>query len=139
MDNQQHWSDFHFLNSAFVDTVESERTNWIRPSLVRLAYRGNKDRAINRTVRGFDGLIVDYAVPFPLTYIFTPRVLQVYNSVFVFLLQVRRAKSVLERILVRDVITIASQPRTEMKAFYAMRSRLAWFVKCVIFSAPSTC
>src|SRR5882762_10294036 len=122
MDSQQPWSDFHFLNSAFGDVVDAGRTRWIESSLVRLSYRGNRDRMISRTVKSIDGLLVEYAVPFPLTYIFGPRVLQEYGSLFVFLLQIRRAKGVLERILVRGAIASVPHLGAELKAFYAMRS-----------------
>jgi gamma-tubulin complex component 5 len=129
MDSQQSWGDFHFLNSAFGDVLDVCRSKWIESSLVRFSYRGNKDRAINRTVKSIDGLLVEYAVPFPLTYVFGPRVLQTYGSLFVFLLQIRRAKSVLERILVRGAIASVPHLGTELKVFYAMRSKLSWFIK----------
>jgi gamma-tubulin complex component 5 len=129
MDSQQPWGDFHFLNSAFGDVLDTSRSKWIESSLVRFSYQGTKDRAINCTVKSIDGLLVEYAVPFPLTYIFGPRVLQAYGSLFVFLLQIRRAKSVLERILVRGAITSVPHLGTELKVFYAMRSKLSWFVK----------
>ncbi|KAF8622209.1 hypothetical protein AX15_007310 [Amanita polypyramis BW_CC] len=133
MDTQQPWGDFHFLNSAFADTVAAsistgQQSHWIRPSLVRFSYRnnGNRDRnrSIDVTVRALDGLSVDYAVPFPLAYIFRPVMVQVYCEIFVFLIQARRAKNVLERILVRGAAT-----RHELKPFYAFRGRLSWFIK----------
>ncbi|KAL4076383.1 Spc98 family-domain-containing protein [Scleroderma yunnanense] len=127
MDSQQLWSDFHSLNSAFSDVMETSRSNWIEPSLVRLSYRGSKAASVTKSMKAIDGLLVDYAVPFPLTYIFTPRVLQNYCSIFVFLFQVRRAKSVLERILLRDTVSNI-RLRNELKVFYAMRGKLSWFV-----------
>lgn len=135
MDAKQSWSDFHFLNTAFADVVEANLNagarEWIRPSLVRFSYREGKDkeRMIYRTVKAIDGLFLEYAVPFPLTYIFRPDVIAMYNEVFGFLLQIRRAKSVLERILVRR-----DQRQgfgDGLKVFYAMRSRLSWFIKYV--------
>jgi gamma-tubulin complex component 5 len=128
MDSHQQWHDFHFLNSAFAGVVEAQRTKWVETALVRLAYRGSREKSVSRTVRAIDGLTVEYAVPFPLTYIFTPRVLQAYGSIFVFLLQVRRAKANLERFLLRGAVADALQ---HSKAFYAMRSRSSWFIKCV--------
>src|SRR5262245_51765682 len=115
MDSQQQWNDFHILNTVFSDVVESQGTKWIQTSLVRMAYRGGKDKTTLRSVRGIDGLTVEYAVPFPLTYVFTPKVLQMYGYIFVFLLQIRRAKGILERILVRDTVSGAPQFRTELK------------------------
>jgi gamma-tubulin complex component 5 len=137
MDSQQSWSDFHFLNTAFRDVVEASTNvgakEWVQASLVRLSYRGSKDKdkTIHRTVKAIDGLLVEYAVPFPLTYIFQPVTVRVYAEIFAFLLQVRRAKSVLERVLVRGEAR-AKTLRPELKVFYAMRSRLSWFIKSVI-------
>lgn len=128
MDNQQVWNDFHFLNSAFRDVVESNNSDWIDASLIRLSYRGTKAATIANTVKAIEGLLVEYAVPFPLTYIFTPSVLQSYCSLFVFLLQVRRAKCVLERILLRGSVTNVGL-QSELKVFYAMRGKLSWFIK----------
>ncbi|KAF8204631.1 Spc98 family-domain-containing protein [Pholiota molesta] len=128
--------DFHFLNAAFADVIESNTNaggkEWINATLVRLSYRGgrDKDRSIKRTVKAIDGLALEYAVPFPLTYIFQPRIMQGYTEVFTFLMQIRRAKSVMERILVRD-------ERKELKVFYAMRSRLSWFINKVIHAEVS--
>ena len=68
-------------------------------------------------------------MPFPLIYIFQPKDLKEYNEVFNFLLQIRRAKSMLERILVRDVRGRSKGLKDELKVFYAMRSRLSWFIK----------
>ncbi|KAK0453073.1 Spc98 family-domain-containing protein [Armillaria borealis] len=105
MDTQQHWSDFHFLNATFNDVVEAGThvgaKEWVQLSLVRFSYRGSREKVAAKTVKALDGLLLEYAVPFPLTYIFTPRTLQVYGEIFVFLLQIKRAKNVLERILVR--------------------------------------
>jgi gamma-tubulin complex component 5 len=135
MDSQQPWSDFHFLNTAFNDVVNSNANvgakDWINPSLVRLSHRSGreKDQAIKRTIKAIDGLVLEYSVPFPLIYIFQPKDLKEYNEVFNFLLQIRRAKSVLERILVRDVRGRSKGLKDELKVFYAMRSRLSWFIK----------
>ena len=129
MDSQLSWTDFHFLNSAFRDVVDASKNHWIDPSLVRFSYRGGKDGNIHRTVRAIDGLLIEYAVPFPLTYTFGSRAMQVYSSIFSFVLQIRRAKNALERILLRSALTHMSQVGSELKIFYAMRGKLSWFVK----------
>lgn len=133
MDSQQYWQDFHFLNSAFRDVVDANNaTRCIETSLVRLSYRGSKTTVIAQTVKALDGLLVEYAVPFPLAYIFTPRVFSIYGSIFAFLLQIRRAKSVLERILVRGEIGSERHMKHEFKAFYAMRGKLSWFINTLL-------
>lgn len=135
MDSTQPWSDFHFLNTAFNDVIDANLNagvpEWVNASLIRFTYRGSKekDRTIKRTVKAIDELSVEYVVPFPLTYIFQPTTIQGYSDIFVFLLQIRRAKSVLERILVRDERGRGNKLREELKVFYAMRSRLSWFIK----------
>ncbi len=129
MDSQLSWTDFHFLNSAFHDAVDAGRSPWIDPALVRFSHRGHKDKDIRRTVRAIDGLLIEYAVPFPLTYIFGPRAMQVYSSIFVIVLQIRRAKNALERILVRSALANMPNVGSELKIFYAMRGKLSWFVK----------
>ncbi|KAF9462032.1 Spc98 family-domain-containing protein [Collybia nuda] len=137
MDTSQSWGDFHFLNTAFRDVVESNTSIgakvWVSTSLVRLSYRGSKekDKTISRTVKAIDGLLVEYAVPFPLTYIFRPNNITIYGEIFVFLIQIRRAKNVLERILVRGTPR-GEKLRGELKAFYAMRSRLSWFINTLL-------
>lgn len=129
MDSSQSWNDFHFLNTAFGDVVA--QTKWLDPALVRISHRGSRDKtlAASRSVRAVEGLFVEYAVPFPLTYIWGPRAMQVYSTVFVLLLQIRRAKNALDRILARLSPEESRRDDGEMKMFYAMRGKLSWFVK----------
>ncbi|KAJ3754228.1 Spc98 family-domain-containing protein [Lentinula raphanica] len=131
MDSKQNWTDFHFLNTAFTEIIAASNNvssveEFIEISLFRLSYKvaGFKEKNALRTVKAFDGLSLEYLIPFPLTYTFTPRNMQIYAEIFVFLLQIRRAKDLLEKILVRG----ASSRNAGLKAFYAMRSRLNWFV-----------
>lgn len=129
MDSDQSWNDFHFLNSAFRDVATAAGGNkaWIDSSLVRLSYRKTKQvqPMVHRTVRAFEGLTLEYAIPFPLIYIFGPTALRTYCSIFIHLLQIQRAKTALEGIIVRG----AGAQGSDLKVFYAMRSKLSWFVK----------
>ena len=131
MDSQQAWPDFHFLNSAFRDVVEMSYRRWIDPSLVRLSYQDSPDKATIRSVRGLDSLFVEYAVPFPLTYICGPKAIQSYSSIFVWLTQIKRARSLLENTVLRGsgLASRDARQQAEMKAFYALRNKLSWFVK----------
>lgn len=79
-----------------------------------------------RSVRNLDGIRIDYAVPFPLIYILTPDAVMIYNKVFVFLLQLRRAKSALERVLLSKR---GDARQGYHKVYYALRIRLSWFIK----------
>ena len=131
MDSQQTWFDFHFLNSTFRDVVEMSYSRWIDPSLVRLSYQGSPDRADTRSVRGLDALFVEYAIPFPLTYICGPKAVQSYSAIFVLLAQIKRARSLLENTVLRGSGFVSRDVlrQAEMKAFYALRNKLSWFVK----------
>lgn len=132
MDERKPWTDFHFLNSAFRDTVDFQRTKWINSSLVRLTYRALSSSpgssAARQSVRGVAGLCVEYAAPFPLYYIFDQPCIQAYNEIFVLLVQLRRAKTVLDGILVRRGNATGLRP-SESKVLYATRGRLSWVVK----------
>lgn len=127
MDSQQAWFDFHFLNSTFRDVVEMSYHKWIDPSLVRLSYQDSPDKARTRSARGLDPLFVEYAIPFPLTYICGPKAIQSYSSIFVWLVQIKRARSLLENTVLRGSRGV--HQRAEMMAFYALRNKLSWFVK----------
>ena len=131
MDSQQVWFDFHFLNSAFQDVVEMSYRRWIDPSLVRLSYQDSPDEAKSASVERLDPLFVEYAVPFPLTYICGPKAIQSYSSIFVLLTQIKRAGSLLEKTVLRGsgVMYKDAHRQAEMKAFYALRNKLSWFVK----------
>ncbi|KAI9513296.1 Spc98 family-domain-containing protein [Russula earlei] len=111
----QSWSDFHFLNNTFL----------------RFSYSGSRDRASRRTVDVLGDLVVEYAPPFPLSYIFGLHALAIYRSVFIFLLQIRRAKNTLEGAHMRHIARRQESEEHANKTIFAMRSKLIWFIKCV--------
>jgi gamma-tubulin complex component 5 len=131
MDSGQTWSDFHFLNNTFRDTLNKLSINQIEPTLVHFSYSGSRDKASRGTVDALDDLLVEYAAPFPLTYVFGTHASGVYCSIFVFLLQIRRAKNVLEGAHMRDIASRKESKKYPNKVTFAMRSKLVWFIKCV--------
>ena len=131
MDLGQTWSDFHFLNNTFRDTLNKYSINWIEPTLVRFSYSGSRDKASRGTVDAWDELLVEYAAPFPLTYVFDMHASGLYCSVFVFLLQIHRAKNVLEGAHMRNIASRQESKEYTNKIIFAMRSKLIWFIKCV--------
>ncbi|ELU38370.1 spc97/spc98 family domain-containing protein [Rhizoctonia solani AG-1 IA] len=124
IDAQKPWSDYHLLNSLFRDVISATSTSWIDLGRVRLVYRGTKTRSSARSIRAVHGLEVEYEFPFPLPYVFGTSALHLYSQVFVLVLQLRRAKMVLDHILVRDHGT----SRPELKVIYVLRGQLTWFV-----------
>jgi gamma-tubulin complex component 5 len=139
MDSGQTWNDFHFLNNTFRDALKKISINRIDPTLVRFSYSGSRDRASRGTVDALDALIVEYAAPFPLIYIFGSDASAVYRSVFIFLLQVRRAKSVLEGAHMRHITSSQESREHANKIIFAMRSKLIWFIKYVCFDHLFSC
>jgi gamma-tubulin complex component 5 len=137
MDTQQTWTDFHFLNTALTNTIQGSfshgRGEWVHLPLVRLSYRSAiSTTPTSRSVSTIEGLRMEYAAPFPLTYILTPDTFVIYNKVFVFLLQIRRGKAGLERLLVRTQDTATQD---ELKFIFALRGRFSWFIKYVLNSS----
>jgi gamma-tubulin complex component 5 len=131
MDSGQFWSDFHFLNNTFRDTLNKYSINRIEPTLVRFSYSGSRDKASRGTVEALEDLLVEYSAPFPLTYVFGMHASSVYCSIFVFLLQIRRAKNVLEGARMRDITSHLESKEYAKKVIFAMRSKLIWFIRCV--------
>lgn len=136
MDSGQFWSDFHFLNNTFRDTLNKYSISWIEPTVVHFSYSGSRDKASRGTVDALEGLLVEYTAPFPLTYVLGMHASSVYCSIFVFLLQVRRAKNVLEGARMRDIASHLDLKEYANKIIFVMRSRLIWFIKCVRQSIP---
>lgn len=132
MDSGQFWSDFHFLNNTFRDALTKYSIDRIEPTLVRFSYSGSRDKASRGKVEALEDLLVEYAAPFPLTYVFGMHTSSIYCSIFGFLLQIRRAKNVLEGARMRDITGHLESKEYANKIIFAMRSKLIWFIKCVL-------
>ena len=134
MDSGQAWNDFHFLNNTFRDTLKKYSVNRIEPTLVRFSYSGSRDKALRGKIDALEDLLVEYAAPFPLTYIFGLHASGSYRSVLIFLLQICRAKNVLEGMHMRGVASRQRSNEYTKKIMFSMRSKLLWFIKCVLQS-----
>ncbi|KAG8998877.1 hypothetical protein FRB93_013444 [Tulasnella sp. JGI-2019a] len=129
IESGEHWSDYHMLNSLLKDAVASSPVHWIDVSLLRLSYRSINSFSVSKTVRGLEGIALAYQMAFPLNYLFTPRAMGEYSSIFVFLLQLRRAKYALENLPpLKGHQAAANISRDELNAFYAVRGKLSWLV-----------
>lgn len=120
------------MNNTFRDTLNKYSINRIEPTSVRFSYSGSRDKASRGTVDALEDLLVEYAAPFPLTYVFGMHASSVYCSVFIFLLQMRRAKNALEGPRMRDITSHLESKEYARKIIFAMRSKLIWFIKCVL-------
>lgn len=129
MDSRQAWTDFHFLNSIFRDVAHTMKPVWIYSSRVRLSYRNHRRIDPRHSIRSLEGINLEYEAPFPLNYMFDRRSLHAYNTIFLLLLQIRRAKAALDNISVQGSAINSTRSYDELKVFYATRSKLSWFVK----------
>jgi gamma-tubulin complex component 5 len=123
MDSGVTWNDFHFMNTSFRQVAVIGQVPWIDPSAVTLTYHGSNDRNPARTIHAINGLSINYSVPFPLTYLFGAEIFAAYSSIFVFLLQVQRAKSTLDRTSPRRLPPVTK----ENHAIFVIRNKLVWF------------
>jgi gamma-tubulin complex component 5 len=106
-----------------VENATRERE--FEPTLFRLAYRGPRRATNTRSLECLSYLSLQYATPFPLMYVFGPAALETYSSIFVFVLQIRRAKHSLTRLLVRTGSSKVG------RSVYVNATRLLWFVRQV--------
>lgn len=123
------WADFHFLNSTFRDVAAHE--DWIDANVVRLSYAGHKALSAARSVKGHDGLRIEYIAPFPLNYFFSGEAMQTYSAVFTMLLQIRRGQRALEDSFLRITATGTHE-------LHLLRHYLAWFMSVIVDYISST-
>lgn len=73
-----------------------------------------------RSVKALAKIDIDYILPWPVQNILIPEHLAVYKSVFTLLLQLRRARNVLERLQLLKL-------RDASPVYYNLRQKLLWF------------
>lgn len=107
---------------AFDGLIESHRLNVSTP---RTGAASNI-RDVRRTVReGLPSICITYRLPWPSRIVLTDKSLEYYQSVFTFLLQLRRASTVLTRH--RVVSDRLANMTVYQEIFYGLRSKLLWF------------
>ncbi|EJD53669.1 hypothetical protein AURDEDRAFT_148576 [Auricularia subglabra TFB-10046 SS5] len=123
------WSDFHFLNSTFRDVAAHE--DWIDSNIVRLSYAGHRAMSAARSVKGHDGLRIEYIAPYPLNYFFSGEAMQTYSTVFTMLVQIRRGQRALEDSFLRITSTGSHE-------LHLLRHYLSWFMSVIVDYISST-
>ena len=85
------------------------------------------DYAVRQAQAGNLPALTPYKLPWPIRNIIRDRSQAVYQRIFGFLLQIRRASSILERLrLVGDEVA-SGTPNVEHDLFLSLRHRLLWF------------
>ncbi|CAG8761671.1 11845_t:CDS:10, partial [Gigaspora margarita] len=132
IDKKQMWYDTYILNDIFLNTVR--KWKWLDGGLVSVWIDDIPGKKPNTTtVRVFEKIAIEYRIPWPINNIIQNKTLQYYKHIVVFLLQVKRAKYLLERLsfshLNRD--NEMTEKTTAMVLFYGVRIKLIWFLNTI--------
>ncbi|RIB00787.1 gamma-tubulin complex component protein [Gigaspora rosea] len=132
IDKKQMWYDTYILNDIFLNTVR--KWKWLDGGLVSVWIDDIPGKKPNTTtVRVFEKIAIEYRIPWPINNIIQNKTLQYYKRIVVFLLQVKRAKYLLERLsfshLNRD--NEMTEKTTAMVLFYGVRIKLIWFLNTI--------
>lgn len=81
-----------------------------------------------RSMKVLTSLRISYSLPWPVANLIKQESIAVYQRIFIFLLQVQRAKHMLERqqFSKRELLVLDSKSR-ETHIFFSLRHRLLWF------------
>lgn len=86
-----------------------------------------------RSVKIFSSLRVWYTLPWPIATIVRRDSIDIYQRIFIFLLQVQRAKGLLERLrLLKNVIPFTNSEGRENHLAYSLSHRLLWFANSIL-------
>ncbi|CAG8513146.1 4744_t:CDS:10 [Cetraspora pellucida] len=132
IDKKQMWYDRYILNDIFLNTVR--KWKWLDGGLVSAWIDDVPGKRPDiTTVKVFEKIVIEYRIPWPINNIIQSRTLQYYKRIVVFLLQVKRAKYLLERLsfsrLNRD--NEMTEKTTAMVSFYGVRIKLIWFLNTI--------
>lgn len=127
------WND-RFLLTEQVQSVfssapqiESHRLRMVVRKENLFSRSTHKDTTGRKTVNSLENVEVEYRLPWPVLNIVRQDSFVTYRRVFTFLLQLRRARYLLERLSLRRRPADA-----EAKVFYALKQRLLWFSGVIV-------
>ena len=93
------WEDVSYLNIVLQDALQLEFPNMV--GLLKVELQGLEKRS---SAQMFDGLLLRYSAPWPITIILDSKTEEQYNEIFKFLLKVKRAIWVLEHLRFYELI-----------------------------------
>ncbi|XP_072028660.1 gamma-tubulin complex component 5-like [Amphiura filiformis] len=96
---QESWSDYLYLHGHLQEALGRRYPEEIERVTVSVSSDEISARLAARPIHALDGLTLHYQVDHPLNIIINSQSLDVYNRVFRFLLQVKRAKHSLDQVL----------------------------------------
>ncbi|CAG8582620.1 11354_t:CDS:10 [Funneliformis mosseae] len=126
IDKKQMWYDSYVLNEVVLNTIKNFK--WLDKSSVIVWVNDEAGKKPNiKTVRVFEKIAFEYRLPWPLDNIIRSNTLTSYKRIIVFLLQVKRAKYLLERLS----FSRNQDNSKAMVLFYGVRMKLIWFLNTI--------
>ncbi|KAL9581160.1 MAG: hypothetical protein Q9203_006010 [Teloschistes exilis] len=99
------WNDAFVLTDLFRDTFSSKRCITVRNLNVRIKTGVSQALGKSRSVDILQSLCITYTLPWPIANIISKDTTSVFQNIFTLLLQVKRAKQMLERRFPRSLVS----------------------------------
>ena len=123
------WNDRFVLTGLFHETFVNVNCVDINRLVIRPSPEGHStDQSLGRSVRSFASIEVNYTLPWAVAIIVNPRSQRIYQTIYVFLLQVERAKQLLQRIQPSKGLALTKDEGNDHRVILSLRHRLLWFV-----------
>jgi len=122
------WNDRYFLTELARGTFSS--STGVKSENIRIAVALNKYNTVQKartSVKALIGIALGYRLPWPVHIIITKETIKTYQSIFTFLLQVRRSTYMLESVRLLNDQASSDSGLDERSLYYGLRSRLLWF------------
>ncbi|KAI0207330.1 Gamma-tubulin complex component 5 [Lamellibrachia satsuma] len=114
------WQDVSFLNMSLRESLQTGFSSQADRLFVAVTEGTESGRMWSKEpIYALQGLTLQYEVPWPINIILNSRCMQIYNQVFTFLLQIKRAKYNLDRLSFMDLEhdNLMSRPQPSGEGF----------------------
>ena len=133
------WNDRFVLTELFHENLASLECVDMSRLDVRPATQGHSmNQSHGRSVKVLASLQIDYTLPWMVANIIKPESQRIYQAVYVFLLQIERAKQLLHQLKPTKDLSIAKNEENNIRLIISLRHRLLWFVNTLQTYMTST-
>lgn len=128
------WNDGFLLTELFQGVIGALPCIDIGCLAVRSSADSYQDiQSKRRSMKILDSIQVRYTLPWPVANIIKQESVTVYQRIFVFLMQVKRAKHMLERQrLLKSALPVEESEDGENQLVFSLRHRLLWFSNALL-------
>ncbi|KKA28468.1 hypothetical protein TD95_002537 [Thielaviopsis punctulata] len=123
------WSDHYTLTSTAQEAyaMTDAHSNRIKVSCGSRAQRLTVETVRDSVTQGLSDIKIMYRLTWPIQLVISEQNIGGYQTIFTFLLQIRRATELLTRLRLLPLQAYEKDAWTEYSAYYSIRSRLLWF------------